>query len=113
MDFDLRPACAADAAFLTEMLAAAAFWRSGGPTGSVQDVVSDPHLAHYVAGWPQPGDIGVVAEIDRPIGAAWLRYFMPENPGYGFIDPATPEIAMGVAPAHRSAALMTCASRSN
>ena len=28
---------------------------------------------------------------------------MPENPGYGFIDPATPEIAMGVAPSHRSA----------
>lgn len=55
-----------------------------------------PELAHYVWGWPRPGDLGVVAEADQPIGAAWLRYFTASDPGYGFIDVTIPEVSMGV-----------------
>jgi hypothetical protein len=65
----LRPARATDAPFLSEMLVAAAFWRADGPVGTVQEVMGNPDLAHYVEGWRRPGDLGVVAEDERPIGA--------------------------------------------
>lgn len=96
MDVALRPALASDAAFLTEMLVAAAFWRPDGPCGSSDDVLQNPVLAHYISAWPQPGDLGVVAETDQPIGATWLRFFTAGDPGYGFIGTATPELTMGV-----------------
>jgi len=98
----IRPAGAADAAFLTEMLVEAAFWRLDGPRGGVEDVLREPNFVHYVAGRSQPDDLGMVAEHeDDPIGAAWLRYFTASDPGYGFIDPATPEVSMGVVPQWR------------
>ena len=47
-------------------------------------------------GWPRPGDLGVVAEIDAPVGAAWWRYLAAGEPGYGFVDERIPEISIGV-----------------
>ncbi len=78
------------------MLAAAAFWRPDGPTGDVSDVLTDPELTRYVAGWPQPGDSGVIAEASAPVGAAWLRFFPGSDPGYGFVHDTTPEVSMGI-----------------
>lgn len=86
----LRTAHATDAAFLSEMLVAAAFWRVDGPVGTVQEVMSNPE------GWPRTGDHGVVAEDERPIGAAWMRYFSEDDPGFGFVDAGVPEVGMGV-----------------
>ena len=92
----LRPARAMDAPFLTEMLVAAAFWRTEGPPGTVHDVMSDPDFAHYLSGWPRAGDTGVIAKDEQPIGAAWMRYFSEDDPGFGFLGVAVPEIGMGV-----------------
>lgn len=92
----LRAAYAADGPFLTEMLVEAAYWRPDGPRGDARDVLADPVLAHYVSGWPQRGDSGVVAEDERPVGAAWLRFFTSDSPGFGFVDDRTPELGMGV-----------------
>ena len=84
------------------MLVAAASWRPGGPSPSVAEVLAQPVLAHYVTGWPRPGDMGVVAVHDgRRIGAAWLRLLPATDPGYGFVDAATPELAIGVVPGRR------------
>ena len=46
-----------------------------------------------------PTDLGVVATDTGggPVGASWLRYFTEANPAYGFISPAVPELAIGVA----------------
>lgn len=101
MSFALRPAGRADAAFLTEMLAEAACWRPDGPPGGIDDVLRQPELGHYVAGWPRSDDLGVVAVAERPVGAAWARYFTADDPGYGFVDAETPEVAMAVVPAWR------------
>lgn len=57
-----------------------------------------PELTHYVDGRPAPGDFGLLAEMDDPIGAEWWRYFPAHDPGYGFVDEETPEILIGVAP---------------
>lgn len=101
MSVVFRPAGPGDVAFLTEMLVEAAFWRPDDVLGRVDDVLGEPELAHYVTAWPRPGDLGVVAEVEHPVGAAWLRFFPAENPGYGFVDAGTPEVSMGVVPAWR------------
>ena len=97
MSVEIRPADAADGPFLAEMLVAAAFWRPEGPEGKVSDVMDQPELAHYVVGWPQPGDCGVIAEDEHPVGAAWFRFLPASDPGFGFVDAVTPEVGMGVA----------------
>jgi ribosomal protein S18 acetylase RimI-like enzyme len=78
------------------MVVAAAFWRPEGPIGSVREVMDQPELAHYVAGWPRPSDCGVIAEDEHPVGAAWFRFFPANDPGYGFVDAQTPEVPIGV-----------------
>ncbi len=94
MEVSTRPAVATDD-FLTEMLVHAAFGRPAGPDGSVDEVLHDPELSRYIAGWPQPGDLGVIAENQRPVGAAWLRFFTVDDSGYGFVDDTIPEVSMG------------------
>lgn len=98
----IRLAEASDADCLAEMLVAAVFWRTYGPNGSVTEVLCQPQLAHYVTGWPRPGDLGVIA-LDRqqPVGAAWARSLPESDPGYGFVDAATPELSIGVVRAWR------------
>lgn len=67
--------------------------------------LSDPGISLYLEGWGRRGDAAVVA-LDpgdgcRRIGAAWYRLMTPENPGYGFLDASTPELAIGVVPEAR------------
>ena len=92
----VRKAAEADTPFLEEMLLLAADWRSEAPVRSVADIMSEPTLARYVVGWPRPGDVGVVAEASGPVGAAWWRFFKADDPGYGFVDAATPEVSVAV-----------------
>lgn len=49
------------------------------------------------------GDFAVVAlnADGGRIGAAWYRLFPASAPGYGFVDVATPEIALAVVPDRR------------
>jgi GNAT superfamily N-acetyltransferase len=93
---NVRAATSQDATFLQEMLTIAANWRPGSPVRPVAEVIREPVLAHYVIGWPRHGDFGFVAEMDHPVGAAWCRLFPAHDPGYGFVDEATPEVSIGV-----------------
>jgi len=67
---------------------------------AVAAVMSDPALAHYAEGWPKETDLGLVAEdgngVGVGLGAAWWRFFTPQDPGYGFVDEAIPEVSIGV-----------------
>lgn len=92
----IRRAVDEDLPFLQEILLLAAEWRSDVPRRHVSDVMSDSSLAHYVEGWPLAGDVGVVAEVERPVGAAWWRYFSVDDPGFGFVDAGTPEVCIGI-----------------
>jgi hypothetical protein len=70
----LRPATAADAGLLGDMLAVAADWRAAAAPRPTAEVLADPALVRYVAGWGRAGDVGVVAKVDgEPVGAAWAR----------------------------------------
>src|SRR5690606_26528608 len=88
----LRPAAPHDASFLAEMLFEAVNWHSERRMSMAQ-IMAAPELAHYVAGWPRPGDGGVIALADRrPIGAAWWRIFPEDDPGYGFVSADVPDL---------------------
>jgi GNAT superfamily N-acetyltransferase len=77
------------------MLRHAFYWRSSGG-------VDDASLWRYVAGWGRRGDASVIAlEGGFPVGAAWFRLFPREEPGFGFVDEQTPEIAISVVPSRR------------
>ena len=82
-----------DARFLRDMLRHALYWRERIP-GS--------RTSRYVRGWGRPEDTAVIAlEGGFAVGAAWYRLFTAEEPGYGFVDESTPELAIAVVPSKR------------
>ncbi|RSD08147.1 GNAT family N-acetyltransferase [Amycolatopsis eburnea] len=84
------------------MLVAAVNWSPEWRPKSRRHVLAAPDTAHYIAGWPRETDLGVVAEVDgERAGAAWLRFFPPDDPGYGFVAADVPELTIGVAAAWR------------
>lgn len=95
-DLRIRPASADDAPFLATMLGEAAVWRPDKPTPSGDEVMADPRHATYLADWPRPGDCGLVAERDEPVGAAWYRTFTASSHGHGFVAEDVPELAIAV-----------------
>ncbi|WP_344070474.1 GNAT family N-acetyltransferase [Microbacterium sediminicola] len=101
--YHLRPATAADGAFLGDMVVEAANWRDG-PARSRYEVLTSPDYGRYVGGWMRPGDAGFVAltESDDPIGAAWFRTFPRTDPGFGYVATGVPELIIGVRPIWRA-----------
>ena len=66
------------------------------------DVLTNPYFRHYYDPW-QESDFGYVAENSngRAIGVVWLRFFTADDPGFGFVDEATPELSIWVAEGER------------
>jgi hypothetical protein len=93
-DVQCRPAGPQDFSFLATMLGEAAVWRPDKPTPTGEQVLDDPRYAMYLAGWPRPGDYGLVAEQDGPVGAAWYRTYTDAIHGYGFISEDVPELSI-------------------
>ncbi len=85
-----------DVRFLRDMLHHAYYWREREPGEGPGPV------ALYVKGWGRPGDTALIAVEDAfPVGAAWYRLFRRDQPGYGFVDEETPELAVAVVPSRR------------
>jgi GNAT superfamily N-acetyltransferase len=103
----IRKAEARDRDLIEGMLLAAADWRPGTESRPIAAVMADSALAHYAEGWPKPTDVGLVAEDEGGlgVGAAWWRYFLREDPGYGFVDEAIPEVSIGVVTECRGAGI--------
>lgn len=105
----LREAGAGHAELVLAMLVHAANWAPGRPPLTREQVEAEPKLSHYAAGWPRPGDLGVVVEDadGAGLGAAWLRYFTEDDPSYGFVAADVPELSIGVDPSARGRGLGT------
>lgn len=92
----LRSGGAQDLRFLRDMLHHAYYWRERNPG------VGPGPVALYVKGWGRRGDTAVIALVDGfPVGAAWYRLFRASQPGFGFVDERTPELAAAVVPSAR------------
>jgi GNAT superfamily N-acetyltransferase len=86
-----------DLPFLKEMLYAALAWRPGVELPPPDLVLAHPQVVIFHEGWGRDGDAGVVVEEgDRRIGAAWWRFFTEAVHGEGYVDDATPELAIAV-----------------
>ena len=99
-----------DVPFMREMLYQSIFVHPPPP----RTIIDEPEFKHYVAGWGKPDDAGWIAKDAQanPIGAGWLRLLRHDDPGYGFVDDATPEVCtLAVVPEWRGkgvgTALMT------
>ena len=96
---ELEPA---DADFLGAMLYEAVYWNPAKARLPAEFVLAHPALTIFHAGWGRPGDTGLVAELaGRPVGVVWYRLFTEAEHGEGFVDEATPELAISVADGHR------------
>ena len=85
-----------DVRYLRDMLHHAYYWRERNPGQGPGPV------ARYVKGWGRPGDTALIAIDDAfPVGAGWYRLFRRDQPGYGFVDEETPELAIAVVPSRR------------
>ena len=94
----LRRADAGDVGFLREMLHLALFVAPGGDPFPANDV-DRPELARIVAGFgTADGDLGWIAKTagGRSLGAAWVRRFTRDAPGFGYVDDVTPELSIAV-----------------
>ena len=90
----LRPVDVHDVRFLRDMLRHAYHWRLS------ED--SERPVYRYVSNWGRRGDAGVMAlEGPHAYGAAWFRLFTEDQPGFGFVDEATPELTIAVVPSRR------------
>ena len=84
------------------MLGEAAVWRPDKPTPTGDEVMADPRYAMYLTGWQRPGDFGLVAEQDGPVGAAWYRTYTEAEHGYGFVAEDVPELSIAVIASRRN-----------
>ena len=65
-------------------------------------LVGELPVSRYADRWGRPGDMAVIAlEGATPVGAAWFRLYRRSEPGYGFVDEATPELSLAVVPSRR------------
>ena len=99
----LRPGAVTDLDFLEEMLFDAFFWDTFATRPLFASFRDTPEFSKLLAGWERRGDRAIIAEESgKRIGAAWFRLWTPELHSYGFVDAATPEVAMAVRQDYRS-----------
>lgn len=91
----LRLANQDDLPFLKDMLYEASHTQGVPPS---EEEFNSPRVVAYLVDWVRPGDCGLIAVNDSGIavGAAWYRLFTPDNPGFGFVDEQTPELAIAL-----------------
>lgn len=99
----IRDALLGDLPYLRRMVVEASIppWVRPRPTPA--EVLRDPVVARYLVGCGRAGDTAVIAigPDGRRVGAAWYRLFTAEAPGYGFVAPEIPELAIAVSLRHR------------
>lgn len=91
----IRKGSPADVPFMRSMLAHAYAWR-------VNALDAEIPLTRYVDNWGRAGDLAIIEhETGNRVGAAWLRLFTADEPGYGFVDEQTPELTIAIVPSRR------------
>lgn len=102
MDYRVRAATAKDQSIIWEML------RYASHESSVKSVQQQPLLARYALEWGITGDCGYIAEQNTlHLGMAWLRLWLREDKGFGYVSDQIPELAIAVLPDYRGKGIGT------
>jgi ribosomal protein S18 acetylase RimI-like enzyme len=107
-DITLRPVAPDESALIFSFLTIAARMEESGEP--IQKALNDPALVKYWQDWGQATDLGIVAEsadLNYPVGCAWVRLFTGEEPGYGHVADDIPELAFGVVKSLRNQGIGT------
>jgi ribosomal protein S18 acetylase RimI-like enzyme len=108
MEVVLRPAGNGDVEHVKWALFEAVAWNPERALPPFEITIEHPQLARYYVGWGRPGDLGVIATAgDGVVGVALCRLFTDDDHGQGYVDEATPELAVAVAERHRGSGLGT------
>lgn len=99
----IRELRADEVSFLKDMLYMAIAWNPERqlplPKAELLDL---PQLTIFHEGWGREGDTALVAEREgQPVGLVWYRFFTEDVHGEGFVDEATPEVAIAVVEGQR------------
>ncbi|MBA4544148.1 MULTISPECIES: GNAT family N-acetyltransferase [Thermoactinomyces] len=95
-----------DAPFLKDFLTMALTVPGDG--AAEESLLEKPEHRRYLDNWGQPGDLGFFVALKKekkPIGAVWFRQFSKEEPGFGFVDEAIPELILAVLPEYQNQGL--------
>ena len=100
----LRSAARTDLMLVKRTLYTALSWDPDDPIPPFDAVVDHPEMSIYHDGWMRPGDDGLIAETEGGAfaGMAYCRQFVNGEGAQGFVDAATPELALGVEPGFRA-----------
>lgn len=93
----LRPVAPYESALIYSFLTIAA--RMEESNEHIQKALTDPALVKYWQNWGRPADLGIVAEsaeLNYPVGCAWVRLYPGEEPGHGHVADDIPELSFGV-----------------
>jgi GNAT superfamily N-acetyltransferase len=99
----IRELRADEVSFLRDMLYAAIAWNPERqlplPKAELLDL---PQLTIFHEGWGREGDTALAAELEgQLVGLVWYRFFTEDVHGEGFVDEATPEVAIAVVEGQR------------
>jgi GNAT superfamily N-acetyltransferase len=99
----IRELRADEVSFLRDMLYAAIAWNPERRFPLPKDeLLQLPQLTMFHEGWGRKGDTALAAVLEgRLVGLAWYRLFTEDVHGEGFVDEATPEVAIAVVEGHR------------
>jgi ribosomal protein S18 acetylase RimI-like enzyme len=98
MNYSITDLTNQDESIVWEMLVYAAQQRS------IEDIQKQDYLARYAANWGRRGDTGFAAKTEVgsiTCGAAWVRLWLNDDKGFGYIDDDIPELAIAVSPEYR------------
>lgn len=102
----VREAGADDVEAIKWALYAALAWNPDRVLPPVEFVLHHPEAERYHRDWGRPGDLGVIATIGgEVVGVAYCRLFTEDDHGHGYVDDATPEVAVAVREGHRRAGI--------
>ena len=97
MPVNIREAQKSERCFLEGMFVEAVLWDPAMKRQSLETLLLVPQIRRYFIDWGRPGDVALIATVDRaPVGAAWYRFFTSAEPGYGFVEESVPELGIAV-----------------
>lgn len=100
MTLTFRPLVPADQEQLWEWLLVS-LWDPPPTPMRPRAVLEFPHVRLYAQAWGQPGDVGVVAQVDgADAGACWMR-LLPAGEGFAHVDADTPQLGIALEPPYQ------------